>query len=438
MISQVLRIPPHELSYSHIEELVNSGRAEGQHIDFKKQAPAGNRLARAFTSMANGGGGLIIFGVDAPNLRATSIEPVPLDATITDIENTLAEKVEPIMLPNFYPLPRVANSDLGVVLAEIPQSEFVPYATKLGLGNYKFDRRVGQRSVPMSESMIESMYRDRFFRTQQLSDRLETLAPSGERHLSDAGHIIVAGVPVLRTRVFSPSTLNVADLVESIEELHPRPIFDLNPYGQGFSFIADTSPKVRYRRITVRDAENGEWSFYDDGSFSNRIRPIMLAPGSPGDRPYFHFTTLVTKFLAALSSYWALASYFGISGELILRVGLYGSRTKLAKFPGKENPDIDGRIEGGNYSDHSFSLTDLQVGSSLIRTAKPLLDDVFAGFGVGEGCTHITPSGKLHVAEFDVEIQKDAYRWAVATSVPLTELSCKVLEANPDFLKPEA
>jgi len=68
MLRRILGVTPDALDTSTFERLVSDGVPEGQRIEFKSTLPGSTKderqeFARDVAAMANGGGGLLLFGI---------------------------------------------------------------------------------------------------------------------------------------------------------------------------------------------------------------------------------------------------------------------------------------------------------------------------------------------------------------------------------------
>lgn len=133
-------------------------------IEFKQGVELGGKEARIellkdLTGMANGGGGLVVFGVDEARhadgrVTSAGVRPIEDKAISGQIADIVRDSVFPPLLVEFHEV----DVDGGYVLvAEVYPSALGPYMVE-AYGQNRYFTRVGRSTAPMGEQQVRDRY----------------------------------------------------------------------------------------------------------------------------------------------------------------------------------------------------------------------------------------------------------------------------------------
>ena len=113
--------------------------------------------SKSLSAFANAGGGLLIWGIDAPQRRAKSRSLAPnaghLADRLKDLQNNAADPPVPGVEVLAVPKP---NSQEGFVVCHIPHSDFSPHRAIFAGSAYYL--RTGDSSQPMQTEVLRRMF----------------------------------------------------------------------------------------------------------------------------------------------------------------------------------------------------------------------------------------------------------------------------------------
>jgi hypothetical protein len=149
---------------SFLQSLVSAKLGESEYVDYKGAAILdlkGNDLkdtwSKTLSGFANSDGGVVIWGIHAPNNLPQSIALAP---NARDLEKRLLElqpnATEPPIIGvdvKHFPLP---SSEAGFVVCFIPSSPWKPHQTQWP--NKQYFIRSGDNCVPASHSIVKSLF----------------------------------------------------------------------------------------------------------------------------------------------------------------------------------------------------------------------------------------------------------------------------------------
>jgi hypothetical protein len=148
---------------SDVQRLIDQGVREVPALEFKSDVSldgeaAKKKFLRDVTSMGNGGGGTIIFGLTADDSSgvgvATELSPVTSPAILSIMENIVRDVVRP---PLLWTLADFQVGDGRVVVAEVQPSALGPYMLQ-GYDDNRYYRRGETGVVKMTEFEVSSAY----------------------------------------------------------------------------------------------------------------------------------------------------------------------------------------------------------------------------------------------------------------------------------------
>lgn len=434
MLKQILDVVPEQLTFQTIEKLVEENQIEHQHLDFKRERQPGKiDFPKSVAAMANGGGGIIIVGIEDKEDRAESIVPIELAGEESRTQQQLGRKITPFIRPEYYPVRSPDDPDVGVMVIEIASSELAPYAVRIGArdsGQLGYWIRDGQHTYGLGETRIGLMYRERFERYERLSDRLHQLQREGEERWRDGGlayplpRLFLAIIPVSPppTKLFRPDRPTLKELGLS-QNWPPKSMFTaVSALGDnahpGFKKVIFTTSSLAVDREKMD--RDGWIEFRDDGSF------LAVYPSSPRsdksayDR-LFRPIELTRKVVTFLTAAYALLHKYGITGDIVLRTGITyrGGQLHIEPTDPEDAEDYGyHRLFEAVTVDLNLNISDLKPGLDLMQTAKPILDDLFNAFGWPE-CFPITDGGAIRMISIPGEYGNGAKQWAKSLDIEI-------------------
>lgn len=110
------------MNWDEIVTLLEQG--EGQSVEFEKQIPSPEDIARDMTAFANSDGGKIVYGLDDKNKHLTGIE----------LGDDLSDQIEEIALKHCLPkiaveIEIIERAEKKIVIINVPEGDEKPYKT---------------------------------------------------------------------------------------------------------------------------------------------------------------------------------------------------------------------------------------------------------------------------------------------------------------------
>jgi hypothetical protein len=164
-----------DITENDIAQLCRSETPEGRMLEFKRDLPGDGREDKAefladATSLANGQGGDLVFGIEDKNGVAVSmpgVQPTNLDQTILRLENLLRTSADPrVVGAKFHWTPFAAGG--GALILRVPPSFSGPHRNAL---NDRFYGRNSRGKYPMDTHEL----RIAFTAAEGLGDRIRVL-----------------------------------------------------------------------------------------------------------------------------------------------------------------------------------------------------------------------------------------------------------------------
>lgn len=210
--------PGSDLTIELLREVCEQQVAETDQLDFKRDLPLNSgqssreesrsrtlELAKDLAAMANGRGGVIVYGIRDENDRAAALHGV------TDLSDGVIEKQIHQVAYNFvYPpiqvrCDPVSDGDVHALIVQVPESDQAPHLVqpRRDGGNdgwFVAPYRAGPDTQNMVEKQLEAAYRRRIDMGRQRVRRLREAAEELlERHVSAndlaTGSVLVVAVP---------------------------------------------------------------------------------------------------------------------------------------------------------------------------------------------------------------------------------------------------
>ncbi len=456
LAQQILGSPVQSVTETALESLVSNSVPESHRLEYKSQLPgiaADDRLefVRDLAAMANGGGGIIIFGIRDENEVAAELTPVPLGRQVTRLQQLATQYLAP--LPGFATLEisSAQNDNAGYLVLEVENVPQRPYAVVEG-GTLGFYLRVERTRRSMSEAEVERLYRERFQRFQDARARIEEFSARIRNHPAINGlpSVFIVAVPALRNeRLFRPTrsmTNSFTALPHQIRQLESTGQGETTPLTGRLDPIFGMSraalivpPYARPRFKSVELTSNGftleclreyGWSeFHDDGSYAAVIPARTLHSGPQKEKVecfYFENPGFVAHVLGSLARLWVLSVLHDLTGDVHLRIGISGARQDLplrmlsmeSNYLAPLYDECD--VHEDVYADTSTSIEELAVGPLLLQTTKPLLDDIYTAFAWPE-CLAVSTDGKLREKNISQILRRSGINaWASGVGVEWT------------------
>ncbi len=171
-LHRVLGSLPGPITSAMLQEAVDQSASEQADLDWKRQLPSQplpeewrTEFAKDVAAMANAGGGLLVYGVDSSDGKASKLINVGMvDERLEDALRKIA--VSGITPPVFnLEMHRVGDEGCNALVVEVPASSDVPHLIyRRNDADFHFAAPVrnGPFTAYMNERQIEQMYRARF------------------------------------------------------------------------------------------------------------------------------------------------------------------------------------------------------------------------------------------------------------------------------------
>ena len=110
------------MNWEDVITLLEQG--EGQSVEFEKQIPTADDIAREMVAFANSDGGRIIYGIDDKNKHLLGVE---IDNNFKDLVEDIAKKrCQPHLIPD---IEIIDKNDKKIVVIHVPEGDEKPYKT---------------------------------------------------------------------------------------------------------------------------------------------------------------------------------------------------------------------------------------------------------------------------------------------------------------------
>jgi hypothetical protein len=377
MIEQILGRPRGTLTIADLERLVANRVMESQRLEFKREPPArsdpGNReIAKDVAAMCNGGGGLIVYGIDEDQAgHAAGVHPFACSG--------YRERFQSVISASTHPPIRIAMQEVldqegaGLLLLEVRPSPRFPHAVSDG-SKFSFPVRAGTTTRYLMEPEIERAYRERL---EAREDKLRRAAELRDRLLatSDLSYLWLAVVPLeLRTPAFAfthVSHQRARDLSASreVRGVLGEPLLELNP-GIGFRcFVFGDARSPRAGKAIFGDM--GEYAATSAAMPSDPAAVDQGAEHLQWFSPYYLFAC----FSDMLLGYRELCRAFSVSGQCMMIAGIRTtSKTVMLADAGFRDSWPTSSDGSSVQMESTFDLNDLETGQGFLGVLRdPLI-----------------------------------------------------------------
>ncbi|MCX5726282.1 MAG: putative DNA binding domain-containing protein [Candidatus Saganbacteria bacterium] len=110
------------MNWEDVVTLLDQG--EGQSVEFEKQIPTADDIAREMVAFANSDGGRIIYGLDDKNKHLLGVE---IDSNFKDFVEDIAKKrCQPHLIPD---IEIIDKNEKKIVVIHVPEGDEKPYKT---------------------------------------------------------------------------------------------------------------------------------------------------------------------------------------------------------------------------------------------------------------------------------------------------------------------
>jgi hypothetical protein len=415
MLREVLGVFESELDISVIDEMIANGTEESQHLEFKSEFPNNKEFAKDVAAMANGGGGVIVVGIQDENDRAVGKSPVELTGAVSRWQQVVRSNTAPYLPTRFYPVPQSEGSSSGFMFVVVDQTDRIPVAV---IDNHRmiYNHRVDRGTQPLPEHLIEQMYRERFRRHSFTEERLtqvrsgiETLTRQSVE-LRDRSWLYVMVAPrVAQGRVFRPDARSTGGLQQTLDD--HRDHFCLPSIALWRSRTLLRFRKVQFGSNHRPDpdglSQHGWAELHDDGAF---LAAIPLLRDTDSGLEFLEPDSVVLDVLDRLITYHLLSAHCGLAGEITVELGVGVSnqvfmQNSFHRMIGARRTFLQESIS----TRIDVSIADIAPGRQLIKTVKIPLDDIFSGFSY-PGCEALTETGDM-VGIYFRRAEHDVRRW---------------------------
>lgn len=218
------------LDGTDLQWLIESGIPEGKTLEYKREIPDGSdsgkvKFLRAVTAFANTDGGDLIFGINAEDGVAKSLNPLDrslIDSNLQRLESLIASSTDPRLsgvLLQQVPI----STDSAVVVARVRRSWNSPHRIMVGnhvhyyarnsAGCYQMDASELRRAFTLSESFAD---RARNFREKRFAEFSKGNFPV---KLIESGRIAIHAIPL--SSFFSGNKIQLDQHSEALRNISP-------------------------------------------------------------------------------------------------------------------------------------------------------------------------------------------------------------------------
>lgn len=374
-----------QIDLADLQRLIEGQVREARDIEYKREFPTGANkdkvhFLRAITSLANSGGGDVVYGMDAKDGVPTVVCGFALEGTHDErqlaLENFMRDGVQPRLAGVGFQWIAIADGRTALVI-RVKASWNAPHRVVVENHNHFYGRNsVGAYQMDVPELRSAFLLSDSLstrithFRTSRL---MEVEAGNVAVSMMKSGMSIMHILPVSAFSANSSQRLSASkELARGLAILGDTPhCFDVNLHG-AVAFNDRSQSNPAYAQI------------FRDGC-------LELVAGDPwytGEVPLIEGEWLVTKAVDALSKNIATLSSLGIDGPYVVSFCLvevqgYG----LRRHQGAETPSP--RLKRSTVMLPDAFVEDAQFNSSVIL--KPIFDVLWNAFGY-ERCPYFVDS----------------------------------------------
>lgn len=285
-LHRALGMDSSELTFSMVQDAVDQEVRERGDLDWKKvlphqQAPRANEeFAKDVAAMVNGGGGMIVYGVDEVSATSAAKEVVTVGQFLDSTERKLRGWAYSLIQPSvrdieFRHLVDPADPDRSVVTLMVHASFETPHFV-MAEDTLRAPRRYGAQTVYMSERDIEQAYRKRFEDRRNNDRNLEDLIGQAMAGVDHGGGVwLVAAARPTIPRLTSAGRLSRGVARQIMEKSNRNPFLQ-DAGGSLLQWGFDQHPGFRKWRFIERRNERTVMilEVHDDGSVGLAYLPM--------------------------------------------------------------------------------------------------------------------------------------------------------------------
>ncbi|MFJ8273786.1 RNA-binding domain-containing protein [Streptomyces sp. NPDC094154] len=351
---------PGRVTAAMLQQAVDGRLGESDDLDWKQDGndlKDNREVAKDFAALANAVGGIIVTGVtENGNGEAASLSGVDdaraqaLADKFRGIANSLVRPFIPAFTVYTVPLPTTLGR--SAVIVEVPCSPESPHLVAWDKDSWRFPKRVGEDTVCLGESEMETAYMRRSAARRDAQTRLQGLAAQLEPHLERENRrvwvIVTAACSVPAPHDTAPSVNPYAPDPSMFE------IFEALPTGRDDSWLkhrlTQLAPRVGLRRAVYTESRpyTGECDrayieLHHDGSFAGALQSTSPQQDGPTLLPQLEFESAVRDLVTAAAVH---AGQRGGDGMLqLLAVAVTpGHVMALSSRGGRYDRQVDGSI----------------------------------------------------------------------------------------------
>ncbi len=307
---------PGRVTAAMLQQAVEGNLGESDDLDWKldgNDLKENRELAKDFAALANAGGGIIVTGVAENGTGEAVSLPGVDDARAQALANKfrgIANSLVRPFIPAFsvYTVPLLAAPGCSAVVVEVPRSPESPHLVSWDKDSWRFPKRVGEDTVWLGESEMETAYARRLAARRDAKAHLQDLARQLESHLTRAER---------RVWVFVTATCSVPAPHETAPPVNPyapdpgmTEIVNALPTGLGDSLLTyrltQRAPRVGLRRAVFTESrpytgqcDKAYIELHHDGSFAGGLQSTSPQQDGPVLLPRSDFESAVRDLVTA-------------------------------------------------------------------------------------------------------------------------------------------
>jgi hypothetical protein len=374
-----------------LQRLVEEAVRESRTMEYKQDFPSGQskdkvHFLRAVTSMANSGGGDVIYGIEAKDGVPVEVCGITLTTSYDEaqlrLENLMREAVQPRLQAVGFRWVEVGEGKVALVV-RVRNSWNGPHRVLLENHNHFYGRN-SAGAYPMDVSELRAAFllsdsvggRMRDFRAERLM-RVEA-----GRTPVPFGHGAVAVVHILPVSAFSTSHGAQLDATRELV----RPIHLLGDDQRPSCFSVNIDGVVGFES---RDADNGQYA----QMFRNGCLELVASdPWAHLNSPLLRGKWVVFNFIKAISHNIVCLRALGIDAPYVVSIS-------FVRVKGYQ-------LSNGNHAHHRQPVTLVEdvlvlpdliiedIDSGVAKTLRPTFNILWNAFGFEE-CPFFDDNGEL-------------------------------------------
>lgn len=283
---------------SRLDSWLDGTVPEGQRLDFKETVhldskPQKLELLKDLTAMGNGGGGTVVVGVAERKVDDLSVADVVVPLDDRSLTSRMADLILDSVRPTLTWKETYIDVEGGYVLIlDVDPSPIGPYMVQFA-GEYRYYRRVGEKSRPMPEDMVRDLYAAAAVWDRDRGELWANMQIPMAAHWGDHPLLTVTGVPIhVGDRVFDPAVVTIEDL-RPAAAMHysgyhamlggvPALVNGFRVWADGFYSEADGLLDNREKlppepQVRARVHRNGTCALAAHVATTDRLDPVRLA-----------------------------------------------------------------------------------------------------------------------------------------------------------------